>query len=247
MPRAHDYLKKIDARAYLEVHIEQGPVLEALGKPTGVVIGTFGVERHSLRFVGQAAHSGSTPIEMRRDAFLAAAEAALGFRDIARRHSKPGAGVVCTVGVVNVEPRVVTAVPGVCEISLDQRALSAETLATMYREAQEIAARCARENDVTVEWNPLLRITPRPFDPTLLRFCEEALREETGEATLLPSGPLHDAAEMAPLIPTVMMFSSSSRGLSHCKEEDTPEAHLTTTIQAFLRLVDKTVAHVAQG
>jgi N-carbamoyl-L-amino-acid hydrolase len=247
MPRAHDYLKKIDARAYLEVHIEQGPVLEALGKPTGVVIGTFGVERHSLRFVGQAAHSGSTPIEMRRDAFLAAAEAALGFRDIARRHGKPGAGVVCTVGVVNVEPRVVTAVPGVCEISLDQRALSAETLATMYREAQEIAARCARENDVTVEWKQLLRITPRPFDPTLLRFCEEALREETGEATLLPSGPLHDAAEMAPLIPTVMMFSSSSRGLSHCKEEDTPEAHLTTTIQAFLRLVDKTVAHVAQG
>jgi N-carbamoyl-L-amino-acid hydrolase len=247
MPRAHDYLKKIDARAYLEVHIEQGPVLEALGKPSGVVIGTFGVERYSIRFVGQAAHSGSTPIGMRRDAFLAAAEAALGFRDIARRHSQPGAGVVCTVGVVNVEPRVVTAVPGVCEISLDQRALSAETLATMHREAREIVDRCARENDVSVEWKPLQRITPRPFDPTLLRFCEEALREETGEATRLPSGPLHDAAEMAPIIPTVMMFSSSSRGLSHCREEDTPEAHLTTTINAFLRLVDKTVAHVAQG
>ncbi len=247
MPRAHDYLKKIDARAYLEVHIEQGPVLEALGKPTGVVIGTFGVERHMIRFKGQAAHSGSTPIEMRRDAFLAAAEAALGFREIARRHSAPGAGVVCTVGVVNVEPRVVTAVPGVCEISLDQRALSAETLATMHREAQEIATRCARENGCELSWTQLLRITPRPFDPTLLRFCEEALREETGEATLLPSGPLHDAAEMAPIIPTVMMFSSSSRGLSHCREEDTPEAHLETTIRAFLRLVDKTVAEVAKG
>ncbi|MEO7331524.1 MAG: Zn-dependent hydrolase [Minicystis sp.] len=247
MPRAQDYLKKIDARAYLEVHIEQGPVLEAMGKPTGVVIGTFGVERHMLRFKGQAAHSGSTPIEMRRDAFLAAAESALGFREIAKRHSKPGAGVVCTVGVVNVEPRVVTAVPGVCEISLDQRALSAETLATMYREAQEIATRAARENGCEVSWKQLLRITPRPFDPTLLRFCEEALREETGEATLLPSGPLHDAAEMAPIIPTVMMFSSSSRGLSHCREEDTPEAHLETTIRAFLRLVDKTVAQVAHG
>lgn len=242
---AHDYLKKIDARAYLEVHIEQGPVLEAMGKPTGVVIGTFGVERHMIRFTGQAAHSGSTPVEMRRDAFLAAAEAALGFRDIARRLSLPGAGVVCTVGVVNVEPRVVTAVPGVCEISLDQRALDAEVLAAMHREAREISERCARENGCAVSFQQLLRITPRPFDPTLLRFCEEALREETGEATLLPSGPLHDAAEMAPIIPTVMMFSSSSRGLSHCKEEDTPEDHLTTTINAFLRLVDKTVAHVA--
>ncbi|MFO0758962.1 MAG: Zn-dependent hydrolase [Byssovorax sp.] len=244
MPKAHDYLKKIDARAYLEVHIEQGPVLEAMGKPTGVVIGTFGVERHMIRFVGQAAHSGSTPIEMRRDAFLAAAEASLGFREIARRHSKPGAKVVCTVGVVNVEPRVVTAVPGVCEISLDQRALDPEVLAAMLREAHEVAEQAAKNNDVSVSFKQLLRITPRPFDPTLLRFCEESLREETGEATLLPSGPLHDAAEMAPIIPTVMMFSSSSRGLSHCKEEDTPESHLTTTIQAFLRLVDKTVAHV---
>lgn len=247
MPLAHDYLKRFDARAYLEVHIEQGPVLEALGKPSGVVIGTFGVERHMLRFTGQAAHSGSTPIGMRRDAFLAAAEAALGFREIARRHSQPGAGVVCTVGVVNVEPRVVTAVPGVCEISLDQRALDAGVLAEMQREAREIAERCARENDVSVEWKQLLRITPRPFDPTLLRLCEESLREETGEATLLPSGPLHDAAETAPLIPTVMMFSSSSRGLSHCREEDTPEAHLDTTIRAFLRLVDKTVDHVARS
>lgn len=247
MPRAHAYLKAIDARAYLEVHIEQGPVLEAMGKPTGVVIGTFGVERHMIRFTGQAAHSGSTPIEMRRDAFLAAAEAALGFREIAKKYSKPGAGVVCTVGVVNVEPRVVTAVPGVCEISLDQRALDAEVLAAMHRDARAISEKCARENDVSVEFRQLLRITPRPFDPTLLRFCEEALREETGEATRLPSGPLHDAAEMAPIIPTVMMFSSSSRGLSHCKEEDTPEAHLTTTINAFLRLVDKTIAHVAKG
>jgi acetylornithine deacetylase/succinyl-diaminopimelate desuccinylase-like protein len=152
MPRAHAYLKAIDARAYLEVHIEQGPVLEAMGKPTGVVIGTFGVERHMIRFTGQAAHSGSTPIEMRRDAFLAAAEAALGFREIAKKYSKPGAGVVCTVGVVNVEPRVVTAVPGVCEISLDQRALDAEVLAAMHRDARAISEKCARENDVSVEF-----------------------------------------------------------------------------------------------
>jgi N-carbamoyl-L-amino-acid hydrolase len=242
---AHEWLKKIDARAYLEAHIEQGPVLEAWGKPTGVVIGTFGVERWMIRFKGQAAHSGSTPIPMRRDAFLAAAETALACREIARRHSKPGAGVVCTVGVVNVEPKFVTAVPGACEISLDQRALDGAVLAEMNRAAREASERIAKENDVTVEWTHLLRIEPRPFDPALLKLCEESVHEVLGEVPRLPSGPLHDASEMAGIIPTVMVFSSSSRGLSHCKEEDTPEPHLEKTVNAFLRLVDKTVAHVA--
>ena len=242
---AHRELKTIDARAYLELHIEQGPVLESMQKSTGVVIGTFGVERHMLRFTGQAAHSGSTPIPMRRDAFLAAAQTALTCRDIALRHSKPGAGVVCTVGVVDVEPKIVTAVPGVCEISLDQRALDAGVLATMLQEAREASERAARENNVTVEWRLVWRINPRPFDPDLLRLCEEAVREETGEAPRLPSGPLHDAAEMVPHMPVVMMFAYSSNGLSHCKEEDTPGRHLETSIRAYLRLVDKTIAHVA--
>src|SRR6267143_1931711 len=241
---AHRELKTIDARAYLELHIEQGPVLESMKKATGVVLGTFGVERHMIRFTGQAAHSGSTPIPMRRDAFLAAAQTALECREIARRHSKPGAGVVCTVGVVNLEPKIVTAVPGVCEISLDQRALDAGVLAAMLGDARDAAERAARENNVTVEWRGLWRINPRPFDPALLRLCEEAVREETGDAPRLPSGPLHDAAEMVPHMPVVMMFAYSSNGLSHCKEEDTPGPHLEKTIRAFLRLVEKTVAHV---
>jgi N-carbamoyl-L-amino-acid hydrolase len=242
---ARSELKAIDARAYLELHIEQGPVLESMKKPTGVVTGTFGVERHMLRFTGQAAHSGSTPIPMRRDAFLAAAATALACRAIATRHSTPGAGVVCTIGVVNVEPKIVTAVPGVCEISLDQRALDADVLAAMHGEARMAAERFARENNVGVEWKRLWRIDPRPFDPHLVRLCEEAVREETGDAPRLPSGPLHDAAEMAPHMPVAMMFTSSSSGLSHCKEEDTPEPHLEKTIRAYLRLVEKTVAHVA--
>ncbi|MEW6282433.1 MAG: Zn-dependent hydrolase [Candidatus Eremiobacterota bacterium] len=245
MLRAHDELRKIPARAYLELHIEQGPVLESMGKPTGVVLGTFGVERHMMRFVGQAAHSGSTPIPMRRDAFLAASQTALECREIARRHSKPGANVVCTVGVVNVEPKIVTAVPGVCEISLDQRALDAGVLAQMYQEAQDASRKYATENNVSVEWSLLWRIEPRPFDPHLIRLCGEAVREVTGDAPKLPSGPLHDAAEMVPSMPTVMMFAYSSNGLSHCKEEDTPEDHLEKTIQAFLLLVDKAMAHVA--
>jgi allantoate deiminase len=243
---AHRELKAIDARAYLELHIEQGPVLESMQKATGVVLGTFGVERNTIRFTGQAAHSGSTPIPMRRDAFLAAAQTALECREIATRHSTAGAGVVCTVGVVNVEPKIVTAVPGVCEISLDQRALDPQVLAAMFADAQEASLRAARENRVSVEWRPLWRIEPRPFDPALVALCEEAVREETGDAPRLPSGPLHDAAEMVPHMPVVMMFAYSSNGLSHCKEEDTPGPHLEKTIGAFLKLVRKTVAHVAR-
>jgi len=204
----------IDARAYLELHIEQGPVLESMQKSTGVVLGTFGVERHMIRFTGQAAHSGSTPIAMRRDAFLAAAQTALECREIAIAHSRPapGEGVVCTVGIVNVEPKIVTAVPGVCEISLDQRALNADVLAAMLRDARTAADKAAKANHVTVEWRELWRINPRPFDAALVRLCEDAVREETGDAPRLPSGPLHDAAEMVPHMPVVMMFAYSSNG-----------------------------------
>jgi N-carbamoyl-L-amino-acid hydrolase len=215
-----------------------------MNKPTGVVIGTFGVERHVLRFVGQAAHSGSTPIPMRRDAFLAAAQSAIAFREIATKHSKPDARVVCTVGTVKVEPGIVTAVPGVCEISLDQRSLDADVLGEMLAEARAAAWVAAAENNVQVEWRRVWRIEPRRFDPRLIELCADAVREVAGNAPRLPSGPLHDAAEMVPFMPVVMMFAYSSNGLSHCKEEDTPEPHLETTIEAFLRLVDKTVTTV---
>lgn len=241
---AHNELKKINSKAYLELHIEQGPVLESMKKSSGVVLGTFGVERHTLRFTGQAAHSGSTPIPMRRDAFLAAAQFALECREIAKRHSKPGANVVCTCGIVKVEPCIVTAVPGSCEISIDQRALDPKILAQMNREAREASEKFAKENNVGVEWKTLWQIEPRPFDPSLVELCGEAVREITGDAPKLPSGPLHDAAEMVPHMPVVMMFAYSANGLSHCKEEDTPLEHLDKTIRAFLLLVEKTVAQI---
>jgi N-carbamoyl-L-amino-acid hydrolase len=242
MHESQRFLKAIDATAYLELHIEQGPVLESMSKSTGVVLGTFGVERHLLRFVGQAAHSGSTPIPMRRDAFLAAAESALAFREIAIAHTTPTARVVCTVGTVKVEPGIVTAVPGACEISLDQRALDAGVLAKMLAEARAASWTIAAKNNVSVEWKRIWQIEPRPFDPKLIALCAEAVKEITGDAPHLPSGPLHDAAEMVPHMPVVMMFAYSSNGLSHCKEEDTPETHLLKTIEAFLLLVKKTVA-----
>jgi len=249
MGEAHAWLKARDPRAYVELHIEQGPVLEAMKKPVGVVLGTMGVERHMVRFTGQAVHAGATPIPLRQDAFLAAAEFALACRDIGLKFSgrTPKTRVVATCGVVKVEPGFVTAVSGATDISLDLRALDGAVLAKMQSAAEKASRAAAKKNRCSVAWSPLLSIEPRPFDPELLALCAESVREVTGEAPKLPSGPLHDAAEMAGIMPTVMVFAQSSPGISHTRLEDTPIPHLDKSIKAFLRLVEKTVDHVASG
>lgn len=225
-----------NAAAYLELHIEQGPVLEKLGLPLGVVLGTKGVERHAITFYGQEAHSGSTPMTARRDALAAAAKLALEIRPIALKH--PDA--VCTMGRALTFPGIVTAVVGRCECTLDQRDLDAEVLAQMYREAREASERFAKEENCTVEWNRIWNIEPIPFHPTLIELCDEAIREVAGISHRLPSGPLHDAAEVARAgIPTVMMFVQSLYGISHNKIEDTKEEHLELAVRAFDRLADK--------
>jgi N-carbamoyl-L-amino-acid hydrolase len=149
------------------------------------------------------------------------------------------------MGSVKTFPGIVTAVVGRCETALDQRDLDAQILAGMYREAQEASYRFAREENCTVDWSRIWSIEPIAFHPALLEYCDQAVREVAGAACRLPSGPLHDAAEMVPHMPVVMMFAYSSNGLSHCKEEDTPEPYLEKTIRAYLRLVEKTIAHVA--
>src|SRR5215204_2281873 len=226
-----------NAVAYLELHIEQGPVLERMDLPLGVVLGTFGVERHAVRFTGQQAHSGSTPMEVRRDAFIAAARSAIAFRDDAAARDD----VRATTGFVNVSPAIVTAFNGWCEMSLDQRALDPSVLASMLDAAQEATARIATEEDVSVEWERLWRIEPIPFDEDLISLAEESCNEVAGRSHRLPSGPLHDAAEMARLMPTVMLFVKSLRGLSHTKDEDTPREDLELSVQALHRLALKTM------
>jgi N-carbamoyl-L-amino-acid hydrolase len=244
LPNANRQLRSVDARAYLELHIEQGPVLASLGAPAGAVVGTFGVERHLLRFEGQAAHAGSTPLPLRRDAFMAAAQTAIECREIARRISDGGRTAVCTTGFVSVQPNIPTAIAGACEMSLDLRALDSSALEAMLREARGAADRCAAANRLTVEWRRLWQIEPRAFDQALVALCEESVREETGYAPRLPSGPVHDATEMAALMPAVMLFAASPNGLSHCREEDTPDGILEQAIRAYVRLVDKAIEHI---
>ena len=231
-------LERRDAAAYLELHIEQGPILEAMHLPLGVVLGTKGVERHAITFHGQEAHSGSMPMKVRRDALAAAAKLALEIRSIAKRH--PDA--VATMGSVKTFPGIVTAVVGRCETTLDMRDLDAEILASMLDEAREASRRFAEEEGCTVDWSKIWSIQPVPFDPRLIALCDEAVRETTGASHELPSGPLHDAAEVARAgIPTVMMFVQSLNGLSHNKAEDTKVTDLTLAVRAFDKLTKKTL------
>jgi N-carbamoyl-L-amino-acid hydrolase len=233
------------AAAYLELHIEQGPVLESLGIPLGVVQGTFGVERHRITWRGQAAHAGSTPMDKRRDALAGAAKLALEIRDIARR---TGGGAVCTSGSVVCHPGIVTSVVETAEQLLDQRDLNAHRLGVMLAEAKASSERFAGEESIDVEWERIWSIEPILFDETLLGFCEEAVLEVSGTALRLPSGPLHDAAEVSRAgVPTVMLFVQSLRGLSHTKLEDTKEEHLELAVAALDHLASKTIDWVAGG
>jgi hydantoinase/carbamoylase family amidase len=229
-----------NAKAYIELHIEQGPVLVDLDLPLGAVLGTFGVERHAITFRGQAAHSGSTPMNKRRDAFLAAARMSPEIYRIANLH-----GGVCTIGTCSTFPGIVTSIVGKCRISLDQRHLDPDALAKMLEESKRSSERFAEEGDVSVSWERLMRIEPIRFDSELVALCEEAIRETCGNAHRMPSGPLHDAAEMARAgIPTVMMFVQSLYGISHNKIEDTKEEHIEAAVIAFDRLAEKAMRQV---
>jgi N-carbamoyl-L-amino-acid hydrolase len=230
------------AAAYLELHIEQGPVLESMDLPLGVVLGTFGVERHQVTFRGQAAHAGSTPMDKRRDALAGAARLELEIREIAKR---TGAGAVCTMGGVVTKPGIVTSVVETAECLLDQRHLDATKLAGMLDEAKRASKEYAREEELEVEWQRIWNIEPILFDDALIELADESIRDVTSASHRLPSGPLHDAAEVARAgIPTVMLFVQSLRGLSHTKLEDTKEEHLELAVQALDRLAAKTIERV---
>jgi beta-ureidopropionase / N-carbamoyl-L-amino-acid hydrolase len=225
--------------AYLELHIEQGPVLERMELPLAVVLGTKGVERHAVTFHGQEAHSGSTPMAVRKDALAAVAKLALVIRTIARQH--PDA--VCTMGSVKTFPGIVTAVVGRCEATLDQRDLDPVVLASMLHETQAASERFAAEEGCTVEWAKIWGIEPIAFHAELIKLCDEAIREVAGASHRMPSGPLHDAAEVARLgVPTVMLFVQSLGGISHNRIEDTKLEHLELAVAAFDRLAAKTLS-----
>ena len=177
----------------------------------------------------------------RKDAFLAAAKMSPQIYRIAERN-----GGVCTFGSCLPKPGIVTSVVEECRITLDQRHLDADALARMLEEAREASERFGKEGTVSAQWERIWQIEPMPFHDVLIDLCDKSIRETCGKSHRLPSGPLHDAAEVARAgIPTVMMFVQSLHGISHNKIEDTKEEHLELAVRAFDRLASKAMEWVA--
>ena len=228
------------ALGYLELHIEQGPVLLEQGRLASAVSGTFGVERHLMTFTGQAAHAGSTPMAMRRDSLAAAARSALAIRESAITH-----GGVATVGRMDSVPGVVTAVAGRTEMQLDQRHLDADALAAMLEDAIGACRSAADEFGCTLEIRKVFRAAPTLFHPALVEIAQAAVREAGGgDGEPIPSGPLHDATEIGRVVPTAMIFAQSDPPISHASIEDSPRAALEVAIGAYGRTVEQALAAV---
>ncbi len=230
------------AVAYLELHIEQGPVLLDGGRLACAVSGTVGVERHLMTFVGQAAHAGSTPMRLRQDSLAAAARAALAIRDSAITH-----GGVATVGRMHAIPGVITAVAGSTEMQLDQRHLDPDELAAMFAEARQACRTAADEFNCTLEERDVFRADPTPFDATLVELARASVHEAGGDAgEPIPSGPLHDATEIGRVVPTAMIFAQSDPPISHASIEDSPERAITVAIEAYGRTVDSVLSRAGE-
>ena len=241
LDKAIDACKQLEnAAAYLELHIEQGPVLEGMELPLGVVLGTFGVERHFVTFRGQAAHAGSTPMDKRSDALAAAALLALEIYAIAAKE-----GGVCTMGSVITKPGIVTSVVETAECLLDQRHLEADKLASMLQAARSsgpVRRRAQRRRrlgaDLADRADPLRRAADRARG-----------RGDQGGRRHLTSSPERPAPRRGRVsragIPTVMLFVQSLRGLSHTKLEDTKEEHIELSVQALDGLADRAIAALA--
>ena len=228
------------ALAYLELHIEQGPVLQEMKQPVGVVLGTMGVERYNLRFLGQAAHAGSTPMHLRRDTLAAASTAALAIRQVGIVR-----GGVCTVGRMTSEPGVITAVAGRTEMQLDQRHLDATALGAMLAEAKQACEDAAAAFDCEVVVKRVFGAAPTPFDPRLVALARAAVAAAGGgDGEPIPSGPLHDATEVGRVVPTVMLFAQSDPPLSHTEIEDSPIDALRIAIEAYGRTVGAVIEQV---
>lgn len=227
--------------AYLELHIEQGPVLEADGASCAAVAGCVGIERHRLTFRGQASHAGTTPMALRRDAGLAAAEAALAVERVARAH-----GGVGTTGTIGLEPGVITAVAGRAELGVDLRHAAAEPLADMLAETLTAAATIADERRCVFGGEPVWRIAPTAFDAGLVGRAATACAAAGGRAEPITSGALHDAAEVAARVPVGMVFVASKEGISHAREEDSSEADLHAGIEAFGALANEVLRDLPQ-
>jgi beta-ureidopropionase / N-carbamoyl-L-amino-acid hydrolase len=203
-------------KAYLELHIEQGPILEAKKKPIGVVTSIAAPTRFRVIFTGQADHSGTTPMEMRKDALVAASELIVAVEKICRRYSRMEKGrVVGTVGAMKIEPGVINAIPGKAELSVDIRSITAPAKNRVVRLVQAKLREIARRRRVRIEILPIREENPVPLDKRLVHLLKECCEAKGIAYEVMPSGAGHDAMQMAKITPSGMLFIPSRRGISH--------------------------------
>ena len=227
-----------DVGAYLELHIEQGPVLEQEGIDLGVVTAISGLLGFRVRLTGQANHAGTTPMTSRRDALAGAARIALELRDEARARGD----MTANVGILDVQPGGFNVIPGVAEFTVDVRAGEADAYERIERFARELFERVASEEQLALDVSVTHRKKPVPLDPELQDLLESAAAEEGASVRRMPSGAGHDAMILGPHVPAAMLFVPSRAGISHSPDEFTPPEQCDLGASVLARAVRQLVA-----
>jgi allantoate deiminase len=232
IPRAE---LKGDALAYLEFHIEQGPVLESLGLPLGVVEAIAAQTRMEFEFVGRANHAGTTPMHLRHDAVAAAAEWIIAVERTARNN----AGLVATVGQIEAKPGATNVIAGEARVTLDVRHRSDDACArateSLVRQAEEIAER----RGLTLRRNVLLKQKAVVMDAFLADHIAEAIRRSGCQAHRMVSGAGHDAMILAEKVPAAMIFLHSLGGISHDPAESVEIADVAKALECGSHLLEQ--------
>ncbi len=229
--------------AYLEAHIEQGPVLEAEGLPLGVVTAIAAQKRVSVRFTGTAGHAGTTPMALRRDPVPAAAEAIL----LVEKACGAEAGLVGTVGWLTTKPGSSNVIAAQAELSIDLRApTSAQRDAALERLTAAIQSLAARRG-LGASIEVLQDLPDSPCDPDLTRLLGEAVESVGAGLRRLPSGAAHDAMSMAALCPTAMLFVRCRGGVSHNPAESVEGADVALAVEAMIAFIERLAAAQASG
>ena len=223
-----------EALGYLEIHIEQGPVLDRLGIPLGVVNAIVGQTRANVVFVGEAAHAGTTPMNLRRDALAAAAEWIVSTETSARRVD----GLVATVGRVDVEPGAGNVIAGRCRLPVDIRHARDDVRRAAAESARRHAVEIASRRGLTVEWEAVLDQPAVAMDGRFASMLERSVEESGFPIHVMPSGAGHDAMILAARMPAAMLFVRSPGGVSHHPAESVTEADVAAALNAALHFLD---------
>jgi allantoate deiminase len=222
LDRAGDAHRVDEIGAYLELHIEQGPVLEAEGVDIGVVTSIVGLRGYRVRLRGQPNHAGTTPMHLRRDALAGAARIALALRDGARSRD----AATANVGKLAVEPGGANVVPGLADFTIDVRSTTPAGIAELERLVEDTVGRIAAEEGLGAELEQTFALDPLELDPALVDVVERAAKDEGASELRLPSGAGHDAMIVGRHVPAAMLFVPSRGGMSHSPQEHTSPAQV---------------------